>query len=87
MIRRSTLEARSVAWRAGGRIVHQLFDHPFAIDRMDASADTLWPRNPEESVPPRWRFDAVSEPARSAVADEVPCACPAPTSRLVSQGR
>lgn len=86
MVRRLAFAAASLAWRVGGRVVHQLFDHPFAIDQADASADTLWPRNPEESAPPRWRFEALGESVRPSVSDG-PCACPAPISRLVTEGR
>jgi hypothetical protein len=87
MIRRHVLTGASVAGRVGGRVVRQLMDHPFTIDRVDASADALWPRNPEEADSPRWRFDALGRSARSAVPDEGPCACPVRSSRLVSQGR
>lgn len=88
--RRSALATASVIRRVMGQAIHQLIDHPFEIDRMDASADVLWPRNPEESDPPRWRFDALAglgEPARPAVSHDAPCVCQVSNSRLVSQGR
>ena len=59
----------------------QLLDHPFTIDRLDASAETLWPSRPEELEPPRWRTDLSAprqdRPSRSGSASERvgPLAC------------
>jgi len=43
--------------RLGSALRQQLLDHPSTIDRLDASAASLWPANPEEAQPPRWQMD------------------------------
>lgn len=45
-------------------IVRQAVVHRFTFDRLDVSPGALWPRNPEEIEPPRWRFDALEPPTR-----------------------
>jgi|EndMetStandDraft_8_1072994.scaffolds.fasta_scaffold242444_2 hypothetical protein len=31
------------------------------FERLDASAETIWPKVPEEAEPPRWRLDPLPE--------------------------
>jgi hypothetical protein len=46
--------------RAGGALARQVVEHPFSFDRVDAAATVLWPANPEEIDPPRWRLDLLT---------------------------
>jgi hypothetical protein len=43
-----------------GRRVEAHFSPLF--QQLDASAETIWPRVPEEPEPPRWRLDSLPEP-------------------------
>jgi hypothetical protein len=82
--------ARAAAFgrRVGVAVLRQLVHHPHTFDRLDASPATLWPSNPEEADPPRWRLDAVRAPAPAPMPErDTPCLCPGqPPRRLVSQG-
>jgi hypothetical protein len=65
--RRSTGLAALVAAtpvRLATALFQRLIDHPFEIDRLDASAGSLWPRTPEEPQPPRWQVDRLDRPRR-----------------------
>lgn len=59
LLGRSVMLAR----RCVAGIVRQAVVHPFTFDRLDASPGALWPRNPEESEPPRWQLGAIEPPA------------------------
>jgi hypothetical protein len=71
-----------LAWQAARRVLHRLWDHPFAIDSLDASAETLWPGNPEEPDPPRWQLGALPAASGAPIVEpELRCPCPCPPQR------
>jgi hypothetical protein len=43
--------------RIGSGLRRHITEDPFTFDQLDASAEALWPANPEETDPPRWRLD------------------------------
>lgn len=57
----------AVAGRLGAAIDRRLSDH--TIPQLDASAEALWPANPEEADPPRWQLHLNEPRPRHAVED------------------
>jgi hypothetical protein len=80
--------AASTGSRLGAALVGRALHHPFEIDRLDASAGSLWPRNPEEAVPPRWQFDHLEPQVRRPEhrADEVGRSSTTGPLRVVHKG-
>jgi hypothetical protein len=80
---RGPLEAVALAAMLPVRLVtalsHRLIDHPFEIDRLDASAEALWPSTPEEPQPPRWRLEGAERPREGLPQ--------APSPKVVATGR
>jgi hypothetical protein len=59
--------ALAVPRRIGAWTLRQLLEHSFTFDQLDGSAAALWPVNPEEPEPPRWRLDLIQPRDRRAV--------------------
>ncbi len=57
----------AVARRLWAAIDRRLSDH--TIPRLDASAEALWPANPEEADPPRWQLHLIEPRPRHTVED------------------
>jgi hypothetical protein len=53
--------------RLWAAIDRRLSDH--TIPQLDASAEALWPANPEEADPPRWPLHLTAPRPRHAVDD------------------
>lgn len=86
---RPSRAAAALGRRAALALVRRLLDHPHEIDRLDASAASLWPANREEAEPPRWRLDLPPAPrARIDAAERHlqparrPIACVSATSEV-----
>jgi hypothetical protein len=57
----------AITRRIAAGILRQAVEHPFTFDKLDASPGTLWPRNPEETTPPRWQLGGVQARAHRPI--------------------